>query len=210
MTKTRNLKEIGNSHMCECGSKKARTAPACGECTWRDGATSRETRIIDALRTAVEPIDVVRVASLSGTTERSVLRSIGPLIENGRVVRKEGPPTMYKLGEKQKKMAKKQPELEGFERPCIENIDDAIVELLDAKSQVDSWKMRAEEAQGVLDDRMLEHEHELEKDAGGNCAYVFIDGEVRHTAELPAPQDRRKTKISTKRMPRAKDEEASA
>ena len=207
----RNLKEIGNSRKCDCGADKARTAIACGECTWRDGATSRETRIIDALRASGgEPLDVVRVASLSGTTERSVLRSIGPLIDNGRVIRKEGPPTMYTLGEKRRMAKKKQPELEGFERPCIEEIDDAIVELIDAKQQVESWKMRAEEAQAVLDERMLESESELEADAGGNRSYVFVDGEVRHTAELPAPQEKRKTKIRTKRIPRQELEESAA
>jgi len=186
---------------CDCGEEKSRTAPACDLCMWRDGTTASETRIIDALRTAVEPIDVKRVASLCDTTERSVLRSVLPLVASGRVVKVEGPPTLYKLGERRKRMSKKkQPELEGFERPSIGPLDDAIAELVDAEAAFKEWKTRREEAQKEVDRAMLRFETELELDQTGGRSYTFQDGEMRHVAYLPPEEHRRKAKIVSRRI----------
>ncbi len=197
--------------LCECGGEKARTAPACDQCMWRDGSCTREARIIDALRTAVAPIDVRQLASLSATTERSVLRSVGTLIDTERVIKTTGRPTLYRLGEKEK-MGKaataKQGQLEGFERPCIEELDRAIADFVDADAQLKEWKYRRDEAKRIVDEKMLANELDLEHDDEGDKVYVYQDGSMRHVATLPAEELARHAKVTSKKIPRAELEDA--
>ena len=193
---------------CECGSEKSRTAPACDECMWRDGTTARETRVIDALRSAGSPVNVRQVASLSDTTERSVLRSVIPLIKCGRVVKTAGPPTLYKLGETRRKEGKAQGELEGFERECIEELDEAIAELVDAEQQLREWKARRDESKQLVDQRMIKNEKVLDSDEDGDRVYVYQDGVMRHVATLPCEDQKRHAKVVSKRVPRQEPDDA--
>lgn len=169
---------------------------------WLDGGTVRETRIIDALRAAVAPIDVVRIASLCATTPRSVLRTIGPLIRNGRVEREETSsraiPANYKLGESEKmskskpksKTKKRKPKgprqgvIPGTERKRIEDLDDAIAEYLEAKEKAQEWAERAASREAAFMMHMHSNERKLESDSDGRRVYVYRDGEFERRAYI--------------------------
>jgi hypothetical protein len=176
---------------------------------WLDGGTVRETRIIDALRAAVTPIDVVRIASLCATTPRSVLRTIGPLIKSGRVEREDissrAMPANYRLGESEKmskskpksktkkrkpKGGPKQIEVPGTERKRIDDLDDAIAELLEAKEKAQEWTERAASREAAFMMHMHQNERTLESDGNGRKIYVYRDGEFERIAYIAKGKER--------------------
>lgn len=185
---------------CDCGEPKPADQEGCDRCMWLDGDNPKETRIIDALRMAVTPIDVVRIASLCGTTPRSVLRTIEPLIRNGRVEREEessrSMPANYKLGESERvltkptktktkiKSAKHQVEIPGTERKRIDDIDDVIGEMLEARARAKEWSERAKYFESAFSLSMNTHKRALETDSEGRKVYVYRVGDVERVARL--------------------------
>lgn len=173
--------------LCDCGKPKTRTAECCRDCGFLDGTCSRETRIIDALRMAVTPVNVRELASLASETERSVLRSIKPLTACGRVIKidgKEGEHSIYKLGEKRLKQVKKQSEIPGFERETDPELDNVFLDLVDAKGQVAAWKATVAELTLEGQRLMAQKEAGLKKNKKGKPCYVLRDGDLEYPVTL--------------------------
>lgn len=171
---------MSKTNECDCGKEKSRALECCRQCGWLDGCNAKEMRLIDALREGVTPQNVRELSSLTDTTERSVLRTVGALIETGRIIKTEGPPTLYRLGDKPLERVPKektQLEIAGAERKCNVELDEEILELLDAEHEIKSWQNRRDEHLARVRDLMRAAE-DLEKNAKGKPVYVFRDGDV--------------------------------
>ncbi len=167
-----------NVSLCDCGEPKSSSAECCDDCGWRDGRSTKETRIIDALRTAVSPVTVMQLAGLADMQQRSVLRSVKSLLRNGRVIKAEGPPSLYRLGET-RRVGKSQSEIPGTERETIAELDEEILELIEAQQDIRHAKARVSEHMVRLQQIMLEKKSELDENDKGKPCYVFHDGELR-------------------------------
>ena len=114
---------------------------------------------------------------------------------------------VLKKSKAKKGKGKRQPALPTLERPCIEVLDDAIAELVDAEHQLKEWKAKRDECKQVVDGHMIELEKKLEKDEDGDRVYLFVDGEMRHLATLPQEDQKRHAKVTSKRVPRSELED---
>lgn len=95
----------------------------------------------------------------------------------------------------------KQPELNGFERPKIDVIEERIASWQEAKEEHESWKTTRDDRHAELLSCMKEHEAELECNADGNPVYHYQDGE-EYLAVALVHQDR----LSVKKQAPPKDE----
>lgn len=80
--------------------------------------------------------------------------------------------------------AKRQPELEGFERPTIPEVEEAALAL--ARVRYERMRLQVEEGQLAtqLLQRMEAHADDLETDDEDRPIYVVVDGEHRIKATL--------------------------
>lgn len=74
--------------LCECGNPKQDAALACERCLALDGANDDEQELIASLRALGASCDVSELAQAVCVSERSAYRLLKPLVERGRVTKR--------------------------------------------------------------------------------------------------------------------------
>jgi len=85
MSNSANLLDADLSVTCDCGNPLADGADVCTRCTWLDGSTGAEQRVIALLNECGGTGTREMLASEAGVCERSIWRALKRLRAIGRI-----------------------------------------------------------------------------------------------------------------------------